>query len=138
MVEQWKPVPGYDGLYEVSDHGNVRSLERITTDTNGRRTRMFRGKLLPGYVLPIGYRVFQLSSHDKTKSLQYAHRLVLLAFRGPAPEQHEGCHEDGDSLNNRLDNLRWDTRSGNVQDSIRHGTHWASNQNKDRKKEAKA
>lgn len=134
-MENWKPVPGYGGLYEVSDHGNVRSLDRVTTDIGGGRTRRFRGKLLPGYVLPIGYRVFQLSRADKTKSLQYAHRIVLLAFVGPAPKGQEGCHADGNPLNNRLDNLRWDTRSGNVQDSIRHGTHWASNQTKDKKKD---
>lgn len=133
-MESWNPVPGYEGLYEVSDHGNVRSLDRVTTDIGGGRTRRFHGKLLPGYVLPIGYRVFQLSGADKTKSLQYAHRLVLLAFVGPAPKGQEGCHADGNPLNNRLDNLRWDTRSGNVQDSIRHGTHWASNQKKGKKK----
>lgn len=133
MAEQWLPIPGYEGLYEVSDHGNVRSLDRVTTDVGGARTRRFRGKLLPGYVLPVGYRAFQLSARDKIKSLQYAHRLVLLEFVGPAPKGTEGCHHDGDSLNNHISNLRWGTRQDNVQDSIRHGTHWATNHKKGRK-----
>ena len=90
--------------------------------------------MLPGYVLPIRYWVVTLTDNDGMKSLQYIHRLVRLAFRGPAPKGHEGCHYDGDSLNNRLDNLRWDTRAGNVQDTIRHGRHWATNQKKRRKK----
>ena len=50
------------------------------------------------------------------------HRLVLGAFAGPPPEGMEGCHEDNDKTNNRLDNLRWDTRPGNHSDKARHGT----------------
>jgi hypothetical protein len=51
----------------------------------------------------------------------YTHRLVLLAFVGPCPEGLEGCHNDGDPSNNRLDNLRWDTRESNMADQIKHG-----------------
>lgn len=50
------------------------------------------------------------------------HRLVLEAFLGPAPEGLEGCHNDGNTLNNWLDNLRWDTHENNELDKIRHGT----------------
>jgi hypothetical protein len=49
-------------------------------------------------------------------------RLVLEAFAGPCPEGLECCHNDGDPANNRLENLRWDTRKANVEDSRRHGT----------------
>lgn len=52
----------------------------------------------------------------------YCHVLVLHAFHGPCPIGMEGCHNDGDIKNWRLDNLRWDTRSANIADSIRHGT----------------
>jgi hypothetical protein len=53
-----------------------------------------------------------------------AHRLVAMAFIGPAPSPgHEVAHGDGNRINNALPNLRWATRSENVRDSIRHGTH---------------
>lgn len=48
---------------------------------------------------------------------------MLTAFVGPCPDGMEGCHNDGDPHNNRLDNLRWDTRANNARDAIRHGTH---------------
>jgi hypothetical protein len=49
------------------------------------------------------------------------HRLVLETFRGPCPEGMEGCHNDGNQLNNRLENLRWDTHLANVKDRAKHG-----------------
>lgn len=52
------------------------------------------------------------------------HRLVLEAFVGPCPEGQEGCHNNGDVLNCRLTNLRWDTKSSNNLDRVKHGTHW--------------
>jgi hypothetical protein len=58
-----------------------------------------------------------------SQSQRAVHRLVLEAFVGPCPPGMEGCHNDGDQLNNRLDNLRWDTPSNNKLDSVRHGTH---------------
>ena len=57
------------------------------------------------------------------------HRLVLEAFVGPCPEGHEGCHNDGNPLNNRLSNLRWDTPSANNRDKERHGTHQIGSRN---------
>jgi hypothetical protein len=55
------------------------------------------------------------------------HHLVLEAFVGPQPPGAEGCHWNDDPTDNRLENLRWDTRSANQFDSVRNGTHyWAS------------
>ena len=51
-----------------------------------------------------------------------AHQLVALAFIGPRPEGLEVCHGDGDSSNNCLDNLRYDTKAGNAADQVAHGT----------------
>ncbi len=68
---------------------------------------------------------------NKRQTHQYIHILVLLAFVGPRPENLEACHNDGDISNNTPKNLRWDTRSSNVLDAIRHKTvplgdshHW--------------
>jgi hypothetical protein len=61
---------------------------------------------------------------DGVRKLCYVHRLVLETFVGPRPPGMEGCHfPDRDPANNRLNNLRWDTRQANVNDMIAHGTH---------------
>ena len=50
------------------------------------------------------------------------HKLVLEAFVGPCPDGLECCHNDGNSFNNHIDNLRWDTHKSNIHDRIKHGT----------------
>jgi HNH endonuclease len=60
--------------------------------------------------------------HKGKVTMRSLHRIVLEAFRGPCPPGMEACHNDGDPFNNRLDNLRWDTRKGNFADEERHGT----------------
>lgn len=118
-MESWLSVPGYEGFYEVSDFGRVRSLPRKTR--NGCPGRILK----PG--LSSGHLTVALSI-DRQKKSFLVHRLVVLAFIGPPPSpEYEVCHNDGDPLNNTLDNLRWGTRSDNLLDSVRHGTHvWAS------------
>jgi hypothetical protein len=59
---------------------------------------------------------------------QYMHSIVLEAFRGPRPSpSHEGCHDNGNPSDNALSNLRWDTRSGNMLDIVKHGRHHHAN-----------
>ena len=148
-AEKWLPVPGYEGRYEVSDLGRVRSIAR--TDLYGRPVpekilaQTKRGK--HGQ-----YRGVQLSSGTSTKALgiqlaregktdaeigaavanfrrknarivnRYTHRLVLEAFVGQCPDGMECAHENGDSTDNRLSNLSWKTPSANNLDKQRHGT----------------
>ena len=116
MAEQeaWKSVVGHEEFYEVSDYGNVRSRDRVD-----RLNRVRRGQLLT----PTGLRYLHVTlSNRGIKVQRTVHRLVLEAFIGPAPMNMEGCHWDGNPRNNRLDNLRWDTRRKNIEDAIRHGT----------------
>lgn len=110
------PVPGFEHLYEVSDHGRVRSLDRVAG--SGRYSRRVRGRVLTTGGLP--YRAVGLC-RDGDHITRRIHRLVALAFLGPQPEGHEVAHNDGDKLNNRASNLRWATRASNVADTIRHG-----------------
>lgn len=116
MSERWLPVPGYEGLYEVSDQGRVRSIDCL--DRLGRR-RKGRVRVLTrdGYYLKVS-----LSRDGKLKSF-WVHALVLTAFVGPRPEGMECCHGPGGPLDNRLENLRWDTPSANSYDTVSHGNH---------------
>jgi len=109
MREEWKAVPGFPG-YEVSDRGRVRSF---------RVPRVLRAE-----VDGRGHASVWLMNTGRAKR-QSVHRLVLLAFRGPAPAGHESCHGDGDLRNNTLKNLRWDTHRNNMADKKRHGTQLA-------------
>ncbi len=119
-VEQWKPVVGFEGHYEVSDTGRVRSIPRVVrTATRLRQT--IRGRLLRPTPARSGHLSVDLRNNERRK-MSRVHRLVLEAFVGPAPAGTEGCHRDGDPTNNALENLRWGTRSDNEGDKKRHGT----------------
>lgn len=121
MSEQWRPVPGWEGRYAVSDHGRVKSLARVEPRVHGRPLRL-REKILRGSLTSDGHRAVALCRDNRRITIK-VHRLVLLAFVGPQPPGMEACHYDGDPDNNTLTNLRWDTRSGNFYDRVRHGTH---------------
>jgi hypothetical protein len=116
QAEQWRPVVGYEGLYEVSDQGHVRSLERIITRNDPRRglvRQRFPGRILTPQKYRGGYLKVALSA---AASNEKVHRLVLEAFVGPCPPGMECCHYNDIPDDNRLSNLRWDTRSANRYD----------------------
>lgn len=116
VSEQWLPVVGYEGLYEVSDHGRVRSLDR------GSR----KGRVLSLRVTGSGHKTVALYLLGKPTG-KNVHRLVLIAFVGPCPQGMEACHNDGNPANNHLSNLRWDTHKSNMEDKVKHGTHHETN-----------
>jgi len=109
--EVWKPVPGYEGIYEISNFGKVNSIkdgERFPRKLNATtHYTSFSAKKLP--------------EHKSQKSF-YIHRLVAQVFIGPRPE---GCiirHLDGDRRNNHVSNLAYGTKEENVADTIAHGS----------------
>ena len=110
MVENWTPVPGYEGLYEVSDLGRVKSQPRPST----------RGGILSPVTRPDGRLRVTLS---KEGNVEYwlVHRLVLWSFVGPCPDGMEACHWDDNARNNSLSNLRWGTSLANSADQRRNG-----------------
>lgn len=123
MNEEWRPIPGYEGIYQVSNLGRVRSLDRRTWNPRGRGFwASLKGQDLRAVSLPTGHLYVKLL-RDGQASQRQIHRLVLEAFVGPCPDGLEACHGDGDPTNNALPNLRWDTRSANLRDAVRHGTH---------------
>lgn len=125
MTERWLPVLGFEGHYEVSDLGRVRSVARTLRyeqrTASGRlitKTRHHPARVLQPGTVKSGHQLVMLGrGHPRL-----VHRLVLDAFVGPRPPGMEALHGDGDPANNRLRNLRWGTRSENVRDAIRHGT----------------
>ena len=119
-TETWKPIPGYEGLYEVSDHGRVRSLDRRYIRADGIATRR-RGRILKPVINGSGRHQVYLCAPGEKQKPQQVHRLVLTAFVGPCPEGMEACHSNDVPTDNRLANLRWDTRSANMDDRVRNG-----------------
>lgn len=117
MTEQWKGVPGYEGLYEVSDLGRVRSLPRA--DAPNKKTA--QGRVLSDRCRKGKYQAVHLYKLGKCQT-PYVHHLVLLAFVGPRPNGAVGCHNNGNRLDNRSENLRWDSPLGNARDAAVHGT----------------
>lgn len=116
MTEEWRPAVGFEGLYEVSDHGRVRSLARTQTYEGrwGLTTRLLQGRVLRPYGNGTGYAVV-LFSVDSSRYPKLVHRLVLEAFGAPAEGREYVNHKDGDKANNVLGNLEWCTRSENMQ-----------------------
>lgn len=111
MPERWKEVVGYEGLYEVSNRGNVRSFCRTP-----------KGKILKPGTDTKGYYFVNLYK-DKKANTQRVHRLVLAAFVGEHPDgKPECCHNNGVRTDNRLENLRYGSRQDNVDDTVVHGT----------------
>lgn len=113
MSEQWLPAVGFERWYEVSDMGRVRR--------SGAGPGARVGHILTPTVGEYGHLDVILHC-DGDRIHRKVHALVLEAFIGPRPHGLEGCHNDGDASNNRASNLRWDTRSENALDSVRHGT----------------
>lgn len=116
----WKAVVGYEGLYEVSDRGEVRSLDRWVPNRHGTRSWR-RGAIMRQVLLnKSGYPAVGLSK-DGVQSLVKVHVLVAEAFIGPRPEGYVTRHLDGDPTNNRKSNIRWGTWQENSDDRTRHG-----------------
>ncbi|MBX9661624.1 MAG: NUMOD4 motif-containing HNH endonuclease [Nitrospiraceae bacterium] len=122
--EEWRPVVGWEDLYEVSDQGRVRSLDRTTHFTDGR-VRFFPGQLLTLYRSPGKARAYPRVELRRAKQHRTVnvHVLVLEAFVGPRPDGMNCCHWNDDPTDNRLSNLRWDTTSANQHDQVRNGRH---------------
>lgn len=121
-TEIWLPVVGYEGLYEVSDLGNVRSLDHYAR-AGRHASRLYRGKQMRLVAGELGRLQVGLSNGAGSQQTFLVHHLVLNAFVGLRPSGTEACHGDGDASNNAVGNLRWDTHFANEADKRGHGTH---------------
>ena len=122
MSELWKDIPGYEGYYQVSDQGRVRSVDRVIQYADGRRKPVSGCILSPSRAgRTRAYAMVQLSRHNEALPW-YVHDLVLLAFVGPKPAGTEVCHGPCGQQDNSLWNLYYGTPSRNQCDRRRDGT----------------
>lgn len=102
---EYRPIPGFPGFLAGCD-GTIVGKNGKLNQYSDRR----------------GYKIVSVRRDSGLRTNQRVHRLVLMAFMGPCPEGMEGCHNDGNRLNNTLGNLRWDTHRANLRDIETHGT----------------
>ena len=113
-MEKWKDIKGFEGIYQVSNKGNIRSLDRTVIYSDGRKAN-FKGK--------------EMSISDKTdyplckmnNKTYKIHRLVAKAFIPNPKNKAEINHKDGDKHNNDVLNLEWVTREENIQHAFANG-----------------
>lgn len=135
MNEVWKDIKGFEGIYQISNKGNVRSLSRKQKDKNGKLVT-YRGKMLKPVPNSTGYLRVALRKPD-TCNFRFVHRLVAEHFvRNPNPAEYEVVnHLDNNFWNNDCSNLEWTTPLGNMQHAKKQGRlartkEWLSNQRK--------
>lgn len=119
-METWKPVVGFEGLYEVSDLGRVRSLDRLTNAKCGSLATR-KGRVLVPQVAPNGYLKVSLTA-GSVRVQRNIHVLVCQSFIGVREVSAHVRHLNGDQKDNRLSNLMYGSAKENAEDKIRHGT----------------
>lgn len=113
LIEEWRDIPGYEGRYQASNLGRIKSLAGV-----GRTHARYQDIILSPIKHHTGYHLYSIGR----KSI-FGHKLVALAFLGEPEKGQVVCHFDGSKDNNCVDNLRYGTRSSNEQDKRRHGTY---------------
>ena len=107
-MEEWRDVVGFEGIYQVSNFGRIRSVKT--------------GKIKEQTVQDNDNRPYLGLWKNNIQKICRPHKLVMEAFVGIRPQGMECCHNDGNPQNNHLTNLRWDTAKSNQADRVRHGT----------------
>ena len=107
-MEQWLDVVGFEGIYQVSNFGRIRSVKT--------------GKIKEQTVQDNDNRPYLGLWKNNKQKICRPHKLVMEAFVGIRPQGMECCHNDGNPQNNHLSNLRWDTSKNNHADKVKHGT----------------
>lgn len=105
MIEKFKPVQGYAGIYEISNLGRVKSLSRIIERKDGN-TRVTEDRIILPFLTKCGYHQIVLCK-DGVRKKHYIHRLVANAFIENPNKLPIINHKDENKLNNRVDNLEW-------------------------------
>lgn len=115
---EWRDIPGYEGLYQISNDGRVFSMPRKRTRKDGSEYFIPGRELKVVNAPTVRYPYIGLWKEGSMR-IGRIHQLVLLAFVGPRPDGMLVCHRDDNPRNNRLENLRYDTPRGNAQDVVK-------------------
>lgn len=106
MEEVWKDIPNYEGLYQVSNQGRVKSITHYARNNRNGGMRLVSGKILSQYKMPNGYMQVQLSKNEKREKF-YIHRIVASVFLENKKGYSDVNHIDGNKNNNCVENLEW-------------------------------
>lgn len=123
MTEEWRDIPGHENCYQVSNFGNVRSVDReyvYATRWGGTTIKKYRSRSVRANKDTNGYLSVQLGSRGGRKRI---HRLVALTFLEGGGEGLDVNHRDSNRENNNLTNLEWCSRSENIQHCVSAGRH---------------
>jgi len=114
-TEDWKDIKGYEGLYQISSKGRVKSLPRVIEyfAFGKTQTRMQHGRILKQSTCSSGYPIVHLYTESERQNVM-VHRLVAIHFLPPIPGKDFVNHKDGNKENNNVSNLEWVTKSENT------------------------
>ncbi len=124
-AEQWATVVGYEGLYEVSDFGRIRSVERVTMAANrwgGIHTRRTKSRVLKLHTWGAQYPGIVLVGADGQRTRRMIHQLVAHAFVPNPQGLPQINHIDADTFNAKASNLEWCNQAQNILHAHRIGT----------------
>lgn len=120
--EIWKDIIGYEGFYQVSNLGRIKTLDRVKEFPNGVKHIIRREAIMKLKTTNFGYITVSLYNHSAKKSKNYfAHKLVLIMFSTNPENKLEGNHKNGIKSDNTLENLEWCTRAENNRHAIETG-----------------
>lgn len=125
MQEIWKDIPGYEGKYQASNLGRIRSLTREITQRSRSGnffTRVVKGRVLRPACTKDNPHLYVVLGHGANGS--QVHQLVARAFHGPQPPNTDVRHINGDPQDNRPENLVYGSRKENILDVFRQGKAW--------------
>jgi len=130
--EIWKDIDGFSGYYQISNFGRVKSRDRFLIRKDGKRLPISETILKP-MINRFGYYKVRLYGQSFTRT-KYIHVLVAEAFlEKPKDGVYLVCHNDGDKLNNHVDNLRYGTKADNYKDMVKHGVAYLGEATKSNK-----